>query len=58
MEVKRGRGRPKSRWIDEAEIGGRMPRMQVARDICLMKSRSTQDCRADDNDDDDDDFAS
>ena len=35
-----------------------MPRIQVARDICLRRSRPTQGCRADDDigGDDDDDF--
>jgi len=35
---------------------GRMPRMQVAGDICLRRPRPTQGCRADDDDDDDDEI--
>jgi hypothetical protein len=32
-----------------------MPRVEVAGDICLRKTRLSQGCRADDDDDDDDD---
>jgi len=50
----RGRGRPKSRWIDMVvEIGWRIPRIDVAGDICLSRPRPTQGCRANDDDDDD-----
>jgi len=34
----------------DVEIGGRMPRIEDAGDICLKKSRPTQGCRADDDD--------
>jgi hypothetical protein len=40
-------------WV--VEIGGRMPRIEVADDIYLRRPRPTQGCRADDDDDDDDD---
>jgi len=40
-------------WV--AEIDGLMPRIEVAGDICMRSSRSTQSSRADDDDDDDDD---
>jgi hypothetical protein len=43
-------------WV--VEIGGRMPRIEVAGDICLRRPRPTQGSRADgdvDDDDDDDD---
>ena len=55
----RGRGRPKSRWIDGVEktqgkwvveIGWRLPRTEVAGDICLRRPGPTKDCRADDDD--------
>jgi len=36
-------------WV--AEIGGRMPRIEVAGDISLSRPRSTQGGRADDDDD-------
>ena len=58
-----GRGRPKSSEIDGvqedarswfAEIGWRMPRVEVAGDVCLKRPRPTQGCRADDDDGDDD----
>jgi hypothetical protein len=51
----RGHGRPKSSEIDGVqedarswvvEIGWRMPRVEVAGDVCL-RSRPTQGCRAD-----------
>jgi hypothetical protein len=53
----RERGRPKSRWIDGVEedarqflqIGGRMPRIEVAGDICLKSPRPTLGCRSDDD---------
>jgi len=32
------------------EIGGRTPRIEVAGDICLRRSRSTQGCRGNDDD--------
>ena len=35
------------------EIGGRMPRIEVAGDICWRRQRHTQGCSADDDDDDD-----
>jgi len=38
-------------WV--VEIGGRMPRIEVAGDIYLRRPRPTQGCRADDDDDDD-----
>jgi len=37
-------------WV--VEICGRMPRVEVAGEICLKKPRTTQDCTADDDDDD------
>jgi hypothetical protein len=37
----------------DVEIGGRMPRMQDAGDICLRRQRTTQGCRADGDDNDD-----
>jgi len=40
-------------WVEE--IGGRMPRIDVADDICLRRPRSIQGCRADNDNDDDDD---
>jgi len=40
-------------WI--VEIDWRMPRIDVACNICLRRPRSTQGCRAYDDDDDDDD---
>jgi hypothetical protein len=54
----RGRGRPKSRWIDVVEEDARKlccrnwPRIEVADDICLRRPGPTQGCTAyDDNDD-------
>jgi len=41
-------------WV--VEIDWWMPRIDVAGDICLRRSRPTQSCRADDDDDDDDDI--
>ena len=38
------------------EIGGRVPRIEDAGDICLRMPRTTQGCRADDDDDDDEMF--
>jgi hypothetical protein len=38
-------------WV--VEIGGRMPRIEIAGDLCLRRPRPTQGCRADDDDDDD-----
>jgi hypothetical protein len=38
-------------WV--GEIGWRMPRIEVAGDMCLRRPRPTQGCRADDDDDDD-----
>jgi len=35
-------------WV--VEIGGRMPRIEVAGDICLRRPRPTQCCRVDDDD--------
>jgi hypothetical protein len=35
-------------WV--VEIGGRMPRIEDAGDICLRRPRPTQDCRADNDD--------
>jgi hypothetical protein len=40
-------------WV--VEIGWRLPRKEVAGDICLRRPRPNQDCRADDEDADDDD---
>jgi hypothetical protein len=40
-------------WV--VEIGGWMPRMAVAGDICFKRPWHTQGCTADDDDDDDDD---
>ena len=37
------------------EIGWRMPRIEIAGEMCLRLPRPTQGCRADDDDDDDDD---
>jgi len=37
-------------WI--VEIGWRIPRIDVAGDICLSRPRPTQGCRANDDDDD------
>ena len=31
------------------EIGGRIPRIEVAGDVCLRRPRPTQGCRADDD---------
>jgi hypothetical protein len=42
-------------WV--VETGGRMPRIEVAGDICCRRPRHTQVCRADDDDDDDDNVA-
>ena len=39
------------------EIAWRMPRIEVAGDICLRRPRPAQGCRPDDDDDDDDDSA-
>jgi hypothetical protein len=39
-------------WV--VEIGERLPRIEVAGDICVRRPRPTQDTRADDDDDDDD----
>jgi len=39
-------------WV--VEIGGRVPGIEDAGDICLRRPRSTQGCRADDDDNDDD----
>jgi hypothetical protein len=36
-------------WV--VEIGGRMPRIEAAGDICLRRPRPTQECRAEDDDD-------
>ena len=58
----RGRVRPKSRLIDGVEkearkpgcrFGGRMPKIEVAGDICLRRPRPTQGCKVRDDDDDD-----
>jgi len=35
-------------WV--VEIGGRMPRIEDAGNICLRRPRPTQGCRADDDD--------
>jgi hypothetical protein len=40
-------------WV--LEIGWRMPRREVAGDICLKRQRPTQGCRSDGDDDGDDD---
>jgi hypothetical protein len=58
--VQRGRGRPKSRWIDGVEEDARklgctnwtveVPRIEVADDICLRRPRPTQGCKADGGD--------
>jgi len=40
-------------WV--VEIGGRMPRIEVAGDICLRRPGPTEGCRANDDDDDNDD---
>ena len=44
-------GKTQGNWV--IEIGGRMPRIEVAGDICLRRSRRTQGCIADDDDNDD-----
>lgn len=36
-------------WV--VEIGGKMPRIEVAGDVCLRRPRPTQDSRAGDDDD-------
>jgi hypothetical protein len=41
------------KWV--VEIGGRLPRIEVAGEICLRRPRPTQGCRVGDDDDDDDD---
>jgi len=54
----RGRGRLKSRWIvgvqeeagNPAETGWRLPRIEVAGNVCLRRPRPNQDCRSDDGD--------
>jgi len=54
----RGRGRPKSRWIDGVEeeagnlveIGWQLPRIEDAGNVCLWRPRPNQDCRSDDGD--------
>jgi len=38
------------KWL--VEVGGRMPRIEVAGDKSLSRPRPTQGCRADDDDDD------
>jgi hypothetical protein len=38
------------------EIGWRMPRVEVAGDICLRRSRPIEGSRSDDDDDDDGDY--
>jgi hypothetical protein len=40
-------------WV--VEIGGRMPNIEVAGEICFRRPRPTQGCRADDDDGGDDD---
>jgi len=44
------------KWV--VEIGGRMPRIENARDICLSRPRPTQGYGANDDDDDYDDVNS
>jgi hypothetical protein len=39
-------------WV--VEIGGRMPRIEVAGDICFRRPKPAQGCRVDDDDDGDD----
>jgi hypothetical protein len=59
LKVNKDVSRPKSRWIDwveedarklVAEIGGRLPRMEVAGDIFLRRPRPTQGCEAENDD--------
>jgi hypothetical protein len=45
-----GGGR-QGKWV----IGGRLPRIEDAGDICLTRPRPTHNCRANDDDNDDDD---
>jgi len=47
----RGWRKTQGNWV--VEIGGQMPRIEDAGDICLKRPRPTQGCRADDDDDDD-----
>ena len=48
-----GQRKTQENWI--VETGGRLPRKEVADDICLRRPGPTQGCRDDDDDDDDDD---
>jgi len=41
----------KTQWNWFVEIGGRIPRIEVAGDICLRRPRPIQGCTADDDDD-------
>jgi hypothetical protein len=43
-----GQRKMQGNWV--VEIGGRMPRIEVAGDISLRRPRPTQGCRADDDD--------
>ena len=43
-----GKRKTQGNWV--AEIGGQVPRIEVAGDICLWRPRPTQGCRADDGD--------
>ena len=44
-----GERKMQGNWV--VEIGWRMPRIEVAGEICLRRPRPTQGCRADDDDD-------
>jgi hypothetical protein len=46
----RGQRKTQRNWVEE--IGWRMPRIEVAGEICFRRPRPTQSCRADDDDDD------
>ena len=47
-----GQRKAQGNWV--VEIGRRLPRIQIAGDICLRRSRTAQGCTADDDDDDSD----
>ena len=44
-----GKMKMQGNWV--VGIGGRIPRIEVAGDICLRRPKPTQGCRADDDDD-------
>jgi hypothetical protein len=49
QDVLMGQRKTQRNWV--AEIGGQMPRIEVAGNICLKRPRPTQGCGADDDDD-------